>query len=109
MSIRGIDTQMMITRLPDNVKEASDIQKRPEHAQQSLAYQAKLNEAQEQMRIAKTMGAEMENIRTDVDGSSGNAYEGEGSESGVSDENEDSESENTLMVPPGSNTIDIRV
>ena len=108
MSIKGIDAQMMITRLPDNVREVNALQRKPENVQDALLYQAKLHEAQEQTRIAKMSEAEMENIRTDVDSGSKNAFEGGENESG-SDEEKEGETAKTMMVPPGSNTIDIKV
>ena len=107
MSIKGIDSQIMLSRLPDNVKEASSIQKKPELMQEFLATQGKLNDAQDQTRVAKTSEAEMENIRTDVDGGSGNDGGEENEKSG--EKNEMDEVDPDMLVPPGHNVIDITI
>ena len=106
MSIKGIDTQIMITRLPDNLREASTLQKRPEVAQEYLAAQAKVSDALEQNKVTATLESEMEQIRTDVeeDGASG-GYEGSGG-SGAEDR---SEADQDFLVPPDDHLIDIKV
>ena len=107
MSIKGIDAQMMITRLPDNVREASAIQKRPEVAQDVLAAQQRLNDAQDQSKVAKTTESEMENIRTDVEEGRGGSYGGEGNSGKKEDKPDDIEQE--LKVSPSCNIIDIKI
>lgn len=108
MSIKGIDAQMMITRLPDNVKEASAIQKRPEVMQDVLAYREKINDAEVQSRVARTTETEMEGIRTDVEEEGGGAYYGERGPDREKDGQND-EPGPDMIVPPGNYTIDITI
>ena len=79
MSIRSIDTQIMITRTADMAREAGSVQKQPEVAQSHIATQTKTESAQNQSRVASTNESEMENVRTDVDGEGSGAAGGEGS------------------------------
>ena len=106
MSIRGIDTQIMISRLTDNIREASAMNKRPEYAQDALAAQSKLNDAQDQTRVAKTLETEMEQIRPDVDDGGGAGYGGSESD-GEAEKNKEEETVHDLLVPPSHNRIDI--
>jgi len=110
MSIKGIDTQIMITRSSDFVKDTSAIQRHPETSQEHLAAQSKLDSAQDQSRVAATTESEMENIRTDVDGEGSGAAGGGGGGSGDGEEDTEEEQINaTLLVPPGNNIIDITI
>ena len=108
MAIRGIDTQIMMNRLTDNVKEASDLIKRPEVIQDILGNQSKINTAQEQTKVIKLSESEMEQIRTDVDeGSSGEREAGE-------DRDDDKEAQEDkaapeLYVPVERHIIDIKI
>jgi len=108
MSIRGIDTQIMINRSSDLARDASAMQKRPEIQQDYLAAAQKAADAHNQSRVSRTTEAEMENIRTDVDGG-GNGAAGE--EGGGSELDEDGQIEpgDSMLVPPGNNVIDIIV
>ena len=106
MSIKGIDTQIMITRLPDNVRETSALQKKPEFTQEFLGLQGKINDAQDQSKVIKTNESEMENIRTDVDEDAEGGYGGGGS---GSEKKKDEQQEPEFLVPPGNNFIDIKV
>lgn len=107
--VNGIDTQIMITRLPDNVNQASGLTKRPEIAQEFLAAQGKVNDAIDQERVAGTQESEMEQIRTDVDRESqGDSYSDE-NENRKSGKNNKSERDSDLLVPPGNHRIDIIV
>ena len=110
MSIRSIDTQIMITRATDMVREASNIQRQPETTQSMLAVQTKAESAQDQSRVAATKEAEMENIRTDVDGEGSGAAGGEG-KGQKGEELLEEETDPGLMVPPDSKKqlIDIKV
>ena len=81
MSIRSIDTQIMVQRTTDVAREASVLQKNPEVAQQHLATQGKADSALAQSRVVATGESEMDNIHTDADGS-GSGAGGEGSGSG---------------------------
>ena len=107
MSIRGIDTQIMISRLTDNVRDTSAMQKRPEVIQDSLAAQGRINDAQDSTRVAKTLETEMEQIRPNVDDGGGAAYGGgEGDGTG---KKKKEEQDKDLLVPPVNHIIDIVV
>jgi len=108
MSIKGIDTQIMMTRLTDNIREASVLQKRPEVAQAVLAARGKTNDAQEQTRVAKMSETEMEMIRTDVDEDGSGGYGGEGEPSPGEVDSYD-ELDPDMIVPPGDYIIDIMI
>ena len=107
MSIRGIDTQIMITRSPDFARENSAIQQRPEVNQQLLAEQQKVASAQDQGRVKATEEAEMEGIRTDEDGGGEGEYDGQGGH--APEEEEDELSQPGMLVPPSNNILDIRI
>ena len=108
MSIKGIDTQIMITRLTDNVRDTSVLQKRPEVEQNQLAEQGRVYDAQQQSKVVKMAASEMEKIRTDVDGGSGGAAGG-GEGSGERREDPDDELELKTLAPPDQHIIDIRI
>jgi len=108
MSIRGIDTQIMISRLLDNVRDTSSIQKRPEVAQDTLAAHAKVNDAHEQAKVAKTMESDMEGIRADVEGGSGSGYGDEGGSGHGKDDEKDEFGPGTF-VPSERHVIDITI
>jgi len=107
MSIRGIDTQIMINRLPDNVREASDLLKRPEMVQDLLAVREKVNDAQEQTRVTRTAETEMEQIRADVEEGGGAGYDGESGQDRR--EKDEGDIDSDLLVPPDNHIIDITV
>ena len=108
MSIKGIDTQIMISRLPDTARDTSALQKRPEVLQDHMAYQSKVTDAQDQSKVAKMAETEMEKIRADVEGGSGAGYGGEAG-TGPGEKNPDDELEPGTLVPPEKHIIDIRV
>ena len=108
MSIKSIDSQIMIARTADFSRDTSATQKRPEVAQEHLAFREKINEAQEQTRVAKMLESEMPEIKPDEDGKGNEAYEGGGGQGGAKDDESD-EPGVTMFVPPSSNVIDIRV
>jgi len=105
MSIRGIDSQIMITRSPDFARENSAIQHRPEVNQQILAEQQKVTAAQEQSRVKQTEEAEMEGIRTEEDGGGNSEYDGSGGH--APEEEEDELSKPGMLVPPSNHILDI--
>ena len=109
MAIRGIDTQIMVNRMPDNAKETSDVLKRPEVIQDILGNQHNINDAQDQTRVAKLSESEMEQIRSDVDGAAGEEYEeGEGKEREKEAE-EDKTADQEFFVPKERHFIDIKI
>ena len=109
MSIRGIDTQIMITRTSDFVRETSNIQRHPEVSQEHLAAQTKVESAQDQSRVAATTETENEEIRTDVEGEGSGAAGGEGAPG--QDEEESEEVPPELIVAPADHKpiIDISI
>lgn len=108
MSIKGIDTQIMISRLPDNAKDTSALQKRPEVWQDHLGAQGRINDAQSQSKVAKTSETEMTKIRSDVEDGAGSAYGGEGGQ-GRGDGGSDEGLDPGTLVPPEEHIIDIKV
>jgi len=109
MSIRGIDTQIMITRTADFVRETSSVQKQPEVTQDYLAVQTKIESAQEQSRVAATNESEMENIRTDKDGE-GSGAEGNNDSRQEEQEMTEEQQKELLVAPaPYDQLIDIHV
>ena len=102
MSIRGIDTQIMITRSSDFVRETSNIQKHPEVTQEHLAAQAKIESDVDQSRVLATTEAENENIRTDVDEEREGSAGGEGSGQSSQEEDDTGEVAPELRVAPAA-------
>jgi len=109
MSIKGIDTQIMITRSADFAREASAMQKRPEMTQDFLAVKQKMNDAHDQSRVKGTEQTEMEGIRTDVEGGAGSGYDSFEGEQENEEDGQDGEIPPGLRVPPGNNLIDIKI
>jgi hypothetical protein len=108
MAIKGIDTQIMITRTPDVARDASFTAQRPEVNQQILAESQKILVAQEQIRVKEIEETEMEEIRADEDGSRGNEYEGNGGKN-PHEEEKDEFGRPGFYVPAGNNILDIRI
>ena len=98
MSIRSIDTQIMITRATDFVKEANNAQRHPELSQEQLAAQSKQESTQNQSRVQETTETEMEEIRTDVDGEGSGAAGGGGNNKDEEEMTEEQKRE--LLVAP---------
>jgi hypothetical protein len=108
MSIRGIDTQIMITRATELVRETSSLQRHPETSQEYLAAQQKADSDHDQGRVIATTETEMENIRTDEDG------EGSGAAGGGSKRDEQEQHnphDDDLLVAPADHEqiIDITI
>ena len=108
MSIKGIDTQIMITRTPDVARDASFVQQRPEVNQQILAESQKVQVAEDQKRVKETEEAEMEGIRPDEDGGGGSQYEGSGGNN-PEEEERDEFGRPGMYVPASNNILDIRI
>ena len=106
MSIKGIDTQIMIARTADFAKDTSVVQKKPEIAQEYLAVREKINDAQDQTRVAKSLESEKPELRPDDGGGDGG---GGGGGSGSGKKKKDSETEADMLVPPSNSVIDIWV
>ena len=108
MSIKGIDAQMMITRLPDTSRDASVMQKRPEITQDFMAIQNRIMDAQDQSKVVKMNESEMENIRSEKDKDGDGHYEGGGQKHGSGSSHDETQDKN-MLVPPGDHKIDIRI
>ena len=108
MSIKGIDTQIMISRLTDNSRDTSALQKRPEVIQDHLAAESKIHNAQDQSKVLKTSESEMGKIHEDAEGGSGAGYGGEPGQ-GQGEENTDEEISLGNLMPPENHIIDIRI
>ena len=109
MSIRGIDTQIMVQRTTDFAKDTSTIQRQPETNQEMLANQIKINSVHDQSRVVATTETENEQIRTDVDGGSGGAYSGGEDEEYEAEEELTEEQKKIFLVPPSQHVIDITI
>ena len=105
MSIKSIDSQIMVARTADFARDSSALQKRPEIAQDTLADREIINDAENQSRVAGTADAEQVEMMPDGDGSSGAAY-GDGF---AEDSEEQSNPDTDFLVPPSNNIIDIIV
>ena len=106
MSIKSIDSQIMIARTTEFSRDTSAVQKRPEIAQEYLAAREKINDAEDQSRVAKTFESKLSELRPDEDGGGGAGGEGG---SGTGKNKKDEESDPDMLVPPGKSVIDIRV
>ena len=109
MSIKAIDSQMMITRTPEAARDASIVQQRPDTDQRILAEQQKAQDARDQTRVKETDETEREGIRTDEDGENDGAYDGRGKKNKKQHEEKDERGNPLFLVPPGNNILDIRV
>jgi len=109
MSIKGIDTQIMITRSADFARDASAMQKKPEVTQDFLAVKQKMADAHNQSRVRGTEQKEMEEIKAEVEGGAGNEYERFDGEHVPEEEEKDGEIPADFRVPPGNYTIDITI
>ena len=108
MSIKSIDSQIMIARTADFSRDTSAMQKKPEVAQEHLAFREKINDAHDQSRVAKTLESEMPEIKPDDEGGGGEGYEGGRRQDDGKDEDSD-EPGVSMFVPPSIHVIDIRV
>ena len=105
MSIKGIDAQIMINRLPDYAREASSLYKRAEVFQDHIARQTKITDAQEQSKVTKMKESDLEKLILDDEGGGS----GGGGEEDMSGSSEDAHSTDDMMVPSEDHVIDIRV
>jgi hypothetical protein len=110
MSIRGIDAQIMISRLTDSVRETSVMHKRLEVAQDALAAKEKINDAEARSKVARTSGSDMEKIRSDVyEGGGGNGGGGSEGSGNRGEDSHDDKSGLDMTVPTDNHMIDIMV
>lgn len=108
MALRGIDTQIMVTRSADFARDASVMVKRPELTQEQFAAIQKMNAAHEQKKVLETAEAEMDQIRADKDGG-GNSGGGEGSFGGGGFDGEEEAPSGGMFVPASDHVIDITI
>ncbi|MDR1117320.1 MAG: hypothetical protein LBL09_03625 [Oscillospiraceae bacterium] len=76
MSIKGIDSQMMIARATDFVKESSNQLKKNELMQDYLAVQAKLESEHESNMVTRKTHLEQADMKLNKDGKGGGEYTG---------------------------------
>ena len=108
MSIKGIDSQIMIARSTDFARDTSALQKKPEITQDYLAVRERIQDAQDQSRVAKTLDSQKPELHPD-EGDGGGAGYGAGSGAGSGKRGAKGENDEDMLVPPGNNVIDIRV
>ena len=106
MSIRAIDTQIMLMRLPDRVWDASTEEKKAERAQEFRAHLGRTMSAKESSRVAATTEVEMENIRANFD-EHGSGGGGGGAGYALARYKMSELIDPGMMVPGGENLIDI--
>ena len=106
MSIKAIDSQIMIARSADFAQDASAAQRRPEVAQMHQAKQERLNDALDQTRVLKSDDAQKSEFHPD-DGGGGSAGYGGGEGGGEGKNAKGSKQE--LLVPTVEHIIDIKV
>ena len=107
MSIKGIDTQIMIARTADFARDTSALQKKPEIAQEYLAVQEKINDAEDETRVAKMMESKLQELRADDEGGGGAAYDGDGD--GEGEKRKRGKDDKDMLVPADEHVIDIKV
>ena len=108
MSIKSIDSQIMIARTADFSRDASAIQKRPEMAQDFQAFREKINDAQNQSRVAKTLDTQRPELHPDEGGSGGAEYFAGSGQASEQDEGL-VDSDTDMFVPSEDCMIDIRI
>jgi len=108
MSVKSIDTQIMMARTADFSRDTSAMQKKPEAAQEYLAVHKKINDAQEQTRVAKTPESRLSKMRNDEGGGGGGSFGG-GSASGAKKDAKDEKTGMGMFVPADDSIIDIKV
>ena len=106
MSVKSIDTQVMIARTADFARDTSATQKRHEVAQEYLAFREKINDAQNQSKVAKSPESELSKLHSDKNGGGANSGES-GTNSGARKKGEDADED--MFVPSGDSIIDIKV
>jgi len=111
MSIRAIDTQIMVTRSAEMVRDASALVKNPETFQAQLANLGKQEAAENQNKVLATTEAEMDNVRTDEDGSGNGAAGGggKGRDGKGDDNNPNQDSELRVGRSLNNSIIDITI
>ena len=111
MSIRGIESQLMVTRSTDQLRDVGAMAKRPELTQDQLAELQKAMSAHQQKKVAETAESEMQKIKTDEDGSNGGGGASGGGRGDADSEQEGAEAHvnRAMLVPASDNVIDIKI
>ena len=107
MSVNSIDTQIMVARTADYSRDTSAIQRKPEISQEQLAFREKINDAQDQSRIAKMSESKLSELRDEESGG-GAGYEGRRNPHSGGKEKGDTSGED-MFVPSAEHKIDITV
>lgn len=107
MSIKGIDSQIMVTRTAELAKEASSQIKKNETTQTHLAFQTAATEAEKKISVQTLQESQESELKLDLDKESAHSGHHKG-ESG-SEKKDEEETSSINYVPPGNNIIDIKV
>ena len=110
--IKGIDTQIMIARTTDVSRDASQMAKFGDVAQDNKAMKAQLDALGEQQQVQKEEETDRPDLRPDEDGSAGAEYQaGGGNKNQRGDElyEEDDLLVPGTFVPRSLNSVDIIV
>lgn len=107
MSIRGVDAQIMISRAPEFMKDASVQQKAGDRMQDFLAVQAQAEAEHDKASVAQLQQASRSELQLDSEGRSQNGYAGGGERGGKRQDSEASLLDED--VGPADNIIDIRL
>ena len=110
--LKGIDTQIMVARTTDVSRDASQMAKFGDVAQDNKAMKAQLEAEIQQQQVQKEEESDKADLRPDEDGSAGAEYEAGGGK-GNRNRDEFYEEEDLLapgtFVPRSQNAIDIVV
>jgi len=109
MAVRGIDTQIMVTRSADLARDVGALVKKPELTQEQLAALHKMTAALDQKKVMQATQPEMDKVRTDEDRGHSDTYQGSSEESSYEEDNQREKPSSEMYVPPGDNVIDIKV
>lgn len=105
MSIKGVDAQIMTTRAPDFVREASSQLKGGERMQEFLATQAQSEAEHDKASVHKTDASPKSELQPKKEGDTGSGYSSSGKRGGKGEQADDA----LLNADVGSadNIIDI--
>ena len=98
----------MMARTADFSRDASAVQKKPELSQEHLAFREKINDAQDQTRVAKTLESKLSKLHNDDGGGNSGGYGG-GNAPGSGKDARDEKPGTDMFVPAGDSIIDIKV
>jgi hypothetical protein len=110
MALKGIDAQMMVTQTTEASRESSRLAYRGELAQDYLGVQARIENENNQERVARAIKSERTEFHPDDGGSGGgeDVYYG-GADGGEDEEGEPPDGGEDYLVPAEEHIIDIRI